>query len=157
MMNKMSLKKFMQDDQASVNVEYVILVAFAAILLAGGAYAMFDAMGNFFNTWAGFFSGSWSGRSAKTNLGETRGKPRKTITQKTIWEEQNVESIKRFFKDEAGTAELSSEVIMIAFVATALLIGLGLYYNAFDAFYTGMATAVGTATTAITGANWGPS
>jgi Flp pilus assembly pilin Flp len=56
MMDKMSLKKFLQDDQASVAIEYVILVAFAAILLAAGVWVLFGAMSNFFSAWAGFFN-----------------------------------------------------------------------------------------------------
>jgi Flp pilus assembly pilin Flp len=56
MVNKMSLLDFLQDDQGSIAVEYVILVAAAAILLVVGVGALFHAMSDYFNNWAAFFN-----------------------------------------------------------------------------------------------------
>lgn len=51
----MSMKKFLQEERGSVAVEYVILVAVAAALLAVGVTVMFNAMSDLFSAWAGYF------------------------------------------------------------------------------------------------------
>jgi hypothetical protein len=53
-------------------------------------------------------------------------------------EEQHMERIKRFLRDETATAEATSTVIMIAAVGTLLAAGLIAWYN-------GMTDAFGTA------------
>lgn len=40
-----------------VSAEYVILLAGIGILMAVGVGVLFNAMGNFFNAWAGYFGG----------------------------------------------------------------------------------------------------
>jgi Flp pilus assembly pilin Flp len=54
----MSLLKFLQEDQASVAVEYVVMVAAAAIILTVGVIALMGGMSSYFTSWAVFFSGS---------------------------------------------------------------------------------------------------
>ena len=64
-------------------------------------------------------------------------------------------SIKRFFRDEAATAESASTVIMIAAVGILLAAGLGLWYGGIQSFFTSAGsnvagyagTAFGTITT----------
>ena len=46
-------------------------------------------------------------------------------------------SIKRFFRDEAATAEATSTVIMIAAVGLLLAAGLGIWYSGISSFFTG--------------------
>jgi Flp pilus assembly pilin Flp len=55
-MDKMALKKFLQDDQASVPTEYVVFVAAIGILLTVGVWTLFQAMSGLFSAWAGFFN-----------------------------------------------------------------------------------------------------
>ena len=51
----MAIKKFLEEEGGAVAVEYVILVAAAAILLTAGVVALFNAMGNLFGAWASYF------------------------------------------------------------------------------------------------------
>jgi Flp pilus assembly pilin Flp len=51
----MAVKKFLQEDEGAVAVEYVILVAAAGILLTAGVIGLFDAMKDLFGAWAGYF------------------------------------------------------------------------------------------------------
>ena len=51
----MKIKKFLQEDDGAVVVEYVIFVAAAAILLAVGVWALFGAMSELFTAWATYF------------------------------------------------------------------------------------------------------
>jgi Flp pilus assembly pilin Flp len=51
----MAIKKFLQEEGGAVAVEYVILVAAAAILLTAGVVALFNSMGNLFDAWASYF------------------------------------------------------------------------------------------------------
>jgi Flp pilus assembly pilin Flp len=55
-MLKTNFLDFMKDDQGSVAMEYVILVAAAAILLVVGVMALMNAMSGYFNNWATFFN-----------------------------------------------------------------------------------------------------
>ncbi len=50
-------KRFIQDVRGMVSTEYVILVAGIGILMAVGVGALFNAMGNFFSSWAAYFGG----------------------------------------------------------------------------------------------------
>jgi Flp pilus assembly pilin Flp len=59
-----------------------------------------------------------------------------------------METIKRFFKDEAGTAEATSTVVMIAGAGILLAAGL-------TTWYTGLDTVFGAFSAAI--AAWAPS
>ena len=47
-----------------------------------------------------------------------------------------MERIKRFFRDEAATAEATSTVIMIAAVGLLLAAGLGIWYTGISTFFT---------------------
>jgi Flp pilus assembly pilin Flp len=51
----MAIKKFLQEEGGAVAVEYVILVAAAAVILTVGVVALFNAMGNLFGAWASYF------------------------------------------------------------------------------------------------------
>jgi len=53
----MTVKKFLHEDGGAVTVEYVILVAFAAVLLSAGVWALYGAMRDLFTFWAGRFGG----------------------------------------------------------------------------------------------------
>lgn len=53
----MIIKRFLQEDQGVVSMEYVIFVATAAILLIVGVAALMGAMSDYFNKWATFFNG----------------------------------------------------------------------------------------------------
>jgi Flp pilus assembly pilin Flp len=53
----MKIKRFLQEDQGAVVVEYVILVAAAGLVLAIGVGVMFSGMSDLFNAWAGYFAG----------------------------------------------------------------------------------------------------
>jgi len=55
-------------------------------------------------------------------------------------------SIKRFFRDEAATAEATSTVIMIAAVGILLAAGLTLWYGGIKSFFTSATTQVSTMT-----------
>jgi Flp pilus assembly pilin Flp len=74
MMDKMFLKKFLQDDQASVATEYLVLVAAAGFLLVVGVSFLFSAMSDFFSNWAGFFGG-WPKPELDVNQGERGVEP----------------------------------------------------------------------------------
>jgi Flp pilus assembly pilin Flp len=56
MFKKMSFLEFLKNDQGSVAIEYVILVAGAAILLGVGVAALMNAMSGYFSNWADFFN-----------------------------------------------------------------------------------------------------
>jgi Flp pilus assembly pilin Flp len=56
MKDKVTRENFLQDDKASVAIEYVVLVAACALLLVGGVVVLFNAMSSFFSSWAGFFN-----------------------------------------------------------------------------------------------------
>jgi len=58
MVERMKINSFLHEDTASVSVEYVLLAAFAAILMAVGVFALNSAMGNLFTAWASYFSAS---------------------------------------------------------------------------------------------------
>jgi Flp pilus assembly pilin Flp len=51
----MKINKFLQEDDGSVAVEYVILVAIAAVLLTGGVLALRNALSDLFSAWATYF------------------------------------------------------------------------------------------------------
>jgi len=51
----MNIKKFLQEDDGAVAVEYVILVAAAGVVLAIGVTVMFMGMSDLFAAWAGYF------------------------------------------------------------------------------------------------------
>jgi Flp pilus assembly pilin Flp len=50
----MSMKKFLQEERGSVAIEYVILVAFAALMVVG-VIILYDAMSDLFQNWATYF------------------------------------------------------------------------------------------------------
>jgi Flp pilus assembly pilin Flp len=50
-------KDFFRKEDGVISAEYVIFVAAIAILLAVGVSVLFNAMSNYFATWAGFFAG----------------------------------------------------------------------------------------------------
>jgi Flp pilus assembly pilin Flp len=54
-------------------------------------------------------------------------------------EEQNMESIKRFWADETGSSEAVSSVILIALAALLLSAALGTYWGAFQTFFSAFA------------------
>ena len=53
-----------------------------------------------------------------------------------------MERIKRFFRDEAATAEATSTVIVIAAVGLLLAAGLTIWYTGVSAFFTGASTQI---------------
>ena len=53
-----------------------------------------------------------------------------------------MERIKRFFRDEAATAEATSTVIMIAAVGLLLAAGLGIWYGGITQFFTDAGASV---------------
>ena len=53
-----------------------------------------------------------------------------------------MERIKRFFRDEAATAEATSTVIMIAAVGLLLAAGLTVWYTGITNFFTSASTSV---------------
>jgi Flp pilus assembly pilin Flp len=53
----MKIKRFLQEDQGVVTVEYVILVAAAGLVLAVGVGVMFNGMSSLFSAWSGYFGG----------------------------------------------------------------------------------------------------
>jgi hypothetical protein len=59
-------------------------------------------------------------------------------------EVKHMERIKRFFRDDAATAEATSTVLMVAAVAILLAGALGVYYNAFSGFFGAVGGAVDT-------------
>jgi Flp pilus assembly pilin Flp len=60
-----------------------------------------------------------------------------------------MERIKRFLKDEAGSSEAVSSVVLIAFAALLLSAALAIYYGAFTGFFQRMATWLGGAGTTL--------
>ena len=54
-MERVKIKKFLQEEQGTVAVEYVIIVAFACVLLGAAVFALFQAMGELFGHWATYF------------------------------------------------------------------------------------------------------
>jgi Flp pilus assembly pilin Flp len=57
MEKQVNIQRFLQKDQGTVTVEYVIFVAVIAIILTVGVVALMHAMSNYFNDWAQFFGG----------------------------------------------------------------------------------------------------
>jgi Flp pilus assembly pilin Flp len=56
MVGKMSARKFFQEDKGGpIATEYVIFVAAIGTILVVGVYALFTAMSQLFNSWAGYF------------------------------------------------------------------------------------------------------
>ena len=53
-----------------------------------------------------------------------------------------MERIKRFFRDEAATAEATSTVIMIAAVGLLLAAGLGIWYTGISTFFGDASTQI---------------
>jgi Flp pilus assembly pilin Flp len=51
----MKIKKFLQEDDGAIAVEYIILVAIAAILLIAGVTPLMKAMSGFFKAWGTYF------------------------------------------------------------------------------------------------------
>lgn len=52
----MSARKFFQEDKGGpIATEYVIFVAAIGTILVVGVYALFTAMSQLFNSWAGYF------------------------------------------------------------------------------------------------------
>ena len=51
----MKIKRFLQEDQGVVAVEYIIFVAAAGIILGVGVTLMFNAMSGLFGSWATYF------------------------------------------------------------------------------------------------------
>jgi Flp pilus assembly pilin Flp len=54
----MSRLNFLKDDQGVVSLEYLLFVAAIAIFLTVGVIALMNGMSSYFNSWAGFFSGT---------------------------------------------------------------------------------------------------
>ena len=54
----MKIKKFLQEDDGAIAMEYVILVAAAAMLLIVGAWTLFGALSDEFTKWADYFKGA---------------------------------------------------------------------------------------------------
>jgi Flp pilus assembly pilin Flp len=57
MKDLLALKHFLHDDQAVISTEYVVFVAFIAVVLAAGVGVLYVAMRDFFGDWAHFFGG----------------------------------------------------------------------------------------------------
>jgi hypothetical protein len=55
-----------------------------------------------------------------------------------------MESIKRFLLEERASSEAVSSVVLIAFAAILLSAGLGVYWGAFNTFFNGVGSWVGT-------------
>ena len=53
-----------------------------------------------------------------------------------------MERIKRFFSDESGGVEISSEVLMVGLLCAAVGVAVGLYYTGVEGFYQKMETWV---------------
>jgi len=51
----MKIKRFLQEEQGVVALEYVILVAAAGVVLAIGVGVMFSGMSDLFFAWAKYF------------------------------------------------------------------------------------------------------
>jgi len=66
-----------------------------------------------------------------------------------------MESIKRFLLEDRASSEAVSSVILIAFAAVLLAAGLGVYYGAFNNFFSRMAVWVNQAGTSLP--TWGSS
>lgn len=60
-----------------------------------------------------------------------------------------MERVKRFFLDEAGTAEATSTVVMIAGVGIFLATAILAYYQAFQGFFTTVGTEIGSAASQV--------
>ena len=58
-------------------------------------------------------------------------------------------SIKRFFRNEAGTAEATSTVIMIAAVGVLLAVGLVAWYTGLNTAFTTAGSRVGSLTNSM--------
>jgi predicted negative regulator of RcsB-dependent stress response len=64
-------------------------------------------------------------------------------------EEEDMNSIKRFFRDEAATAEATSTVIMIAAVGILLAAGLAAWYVGLNTAFTTGGSQISTITSNI--------
>ena len=53
-----------------------------------------------------------------------------------------MERIKRFFSDESGGVEISSEVLMVGLLCAAVGLAVGTYYVGVETFYEAMTTWV---------------
>lgn len=53
----MNAKKLLQEEKGTVALEYVIFAAAIGIALIVGVGLLFNALGNFFAAWAGYFGG----------------------------------------------------------------------------------------------------
>lgn len=53
----MSARKFFQEDKGVITVEYVVFVAAIGTLMILGVTVLFNALGNFFTSWATYFGG----------------------------------------------------------------------------------------------------
>lgn len=49
---------FIKEEDGVITTEYVVFVACIAILLIAGVSGLYNALGGYFNRWAGFFAGS---------------------------------------------------------------------------------------------------
>jgi Flp pilus assembly pilin Flp len=56
MLNIMAILRFLKQERGSVAVEYIILVAAAAIILTVGVAALMGGMSSYFSNWADFFN-----------------------------------------------------------------------------------------------------
>lgn len=55
MVEGMRAKDFLRADQGVIELEYVLFAAAIGIILIVGVGVLFNAMGNFFTTWATYF------------------------------------------------------------------------------------------------------
>ena len=53
----MNPKKILPDDRGNITVEYIIFIAAAGTLLIAGVAFLYNALGAFFQSWAGYFGG----------------------------------------------------------------------------------------------------
>jgi hypothetical protein len=60
-----------------------------------------------------------------------------------------MDGLKRFFWDEAATAEATSMVLMIAAVGVLLVVGLAVWYGALNGSFTTMSNSVNSLSSAI--------
>ena len=68
-----------------------------------------------------------------------------------------MESIKRFLLEERASSEAASSVILIAGVASLLVVGVMAYYNEMNLFFTAVTTWMsGAATNVPPAASWTP-
>jgi hypothetical protein len=70
-----------------------------------------------------------------------KNKLKKGNQKQTTEEGSTMERIKRFLLDESGTAEVTSEVLMIAGVAILVGAALAIYYGAAETFFSSAGSA----------------